>query len=76
MFTLFLIAFIAFALIVLAMSVGAIFQGRCIRGSCGGEAIYGPEGEMLNCETCPVRKEKTGEGAAEAGTSLPRDDAG
>ena len=71
MWTLFLIAFIAFALIVLAMSVGAIFQGRCIRGSCGGEAIYGPEGEMLNCDTCPVRKEQP----PEAGTALPRDDA-
>lgn len=74
MLTLFLIAFLAFALIVLAMSVGAMFQGRCIRGSCGGEAIYGPEGEMLNCDTCPVRKEKVDGAGAEPGTALPRDD--
>ena len=68
-----LTVFIAFALIRLAMSVGAIFQGRCLRGSCGGEAIYGPEGERLNCDSCPVRKEK-GTDASEAGTALPRDD--
>lgn len=48
----------AFAVIVAAMAVGVIFRGQCIRGSCGGEAIYGPDGDLLNCETCPVRKER------------------
>ena len=47
-----------FALAVLIMSVGVIFSGRCIRGSCGGEEILGPDGELLNCDTCPVRKER------------------
>ncbi len=47
-----------FAVIILAMAVGVIFRGKCIRGSCGGEAVYGPEGELLNCDTCPVRRDK------------------
>ena len=47
-----------FGVVMLAMSVGVIFSGRCLLGSCGGEAIYGNDGEMLNCDTCPVREEK------------------
>ena len=55
---LFLAAIAVFALAILIMSVGVIFSGRCIRGSCGGEEILGPNGELLNCDTCPVRKER------------------
>lgn len=55
---LFIITLIAFAVIMAAMAVGVIFKGRCIRGSCGGREIIGPDGELLNCDTCPVRKEK------------------
>ena len=47
-----------FAFVVLIMSIGVIFSGRCIRGSCGGEEIIGPDGELLNCDACPVRKER------------------
>lgn len=54
---LFLITLFVFAVVILAMAVGVIFKGRCLIGSCGGEEIYGPDGELLNCETCPVRKE-------------------
>jgi len=52
------ISAVAFGIIVLAMAVGVIFRGKCIRGSCGGEAIYGPDGDLLNCDSCPVRKDK------------------
>jgi uncharacterized protein len=52
-----LLTLVFFGVIVLAMSVGVIFTGRCIRGSCGGQAIYDAQGEMLNCDSCPVRKE-------------------
>lgn len=55
---LFIISIFAFGVIVLAMSIGVIFSGRCIRGSCGGEAIYDADGDLLNCDTCPVRKER------------------
>ena len=38
-----------------AMAVGAIFSNRCLRGSCGGPEVLGPDGEALSCETCPLR---------------------
>ncbi len=53
-----LVTIAVFALVVLIMSIGVIFSGRCIRGSCGGEEIIGPKGELLNCDTCPVRVER------------------
>lgn len=39
------------------MSIGVIFSGRCLRGSCGGGALVGPDGEDLTCSTCPHRKD-------------------
>ena len=45
-----------FGIVVLMMAVGAIFSGKCIKGSCGGEEIRDNDGELLNCETCPVRQ--------------------
>ena len=57
----FFAAIAAFALAILIMSIGVIFSGRCIRGSCGGEEILGKDGELLNCDTCPVRKERDSE---------------
>lgn len=50
------ITIVVFGVVVLIMSVGAILQGKCIKGSCGGEEIWGPDGDLLNCETCPVRQ--------------------
>ncbi len=55
--SLFLVTFAAFCFIVLIMAVGVIFKGRCLRGSCGGQAIVDANGDLLNCDTCPVRKE-------------------
>ena len=52
-----LLTFIAFCTIVAMMAVGVIFKGRCLRGSCGGLAVYDADGDMLNCKHCPVRKE-------------------
>ena len=54
--TLALLTIGAIALVVLAMSVGVLFSGRCLRGSCGGAEILGPDGESLACATCPHRK--------------------
>ncbi len=47
-----------FALAMLIMAVGVIFSGRCLRGSCGGPEVLGPDGESLSCATCPKRKER------------------
>jgi len=38
------------------MAVGVIFGNRCLRGSCGGPDVLGPDGESLACDTCPHRK--------------------
>jgi len=53
---LFFLTITVFGIVVLIMSVGAIFQGKCIKGSCGGEEIWDADGELLNCDTCPVRR--------------------
>ena len=53
-----LVTFVAFGIVIVAMAVGVMFSGKCIRGSCGGEAIYGPDGDLLNCDSCPVRHDK------------------
>lgn len=45
-------------IIMLMMSVGVIFSGHCLRGSCGGPDIVGPNGESLLCATCPKRAER------------------
>jgi hypothetical protein len=40
---------------VLAMAIGVIFRRPCLRGSCGGQAVRGPDGETLSCGNCPRR---------------------
>ena len=59
--TLLILTVIIFGLAMAIMAVGVIFKGRCLRGSCGGEAIFGPDGELLNCDHCPVRLEREAE---------------
>jgi hypothetical protein len=55
-----LITLVVFGFVVLIMSVGVIFKGQCLRGSCGGQEIWGPDDELLNCASCPVHdNEKT-----------------
>ncbi|MEX2300220.1 MAG: hypothetical protein WD733_04740 [Bryobacterales bacterium] len=53
--TLILITVGLIALIMLAMSVGVVLKGRCLRGSCGGPEILDPNGDPLSCATCPNR---------------------
>ncbi len=38
-----------------AMAIGQRLSGRCMRGSCGGPGVTGPEGEKLSCRDCPNR---------------------
>lgn len=51
-----LLAVVAIALVMLAMSVGVLLSGRCLRGSCGGPAVLGGDGEPLSCAACPNRR--------------------
>ena len=53
-----LVAIAVIALMMLIMSVGVMFSGRCLRGSCGGSDMVGPDGESLLCATCPKRRER------------------
>ena len=53
----FLITVLIIGLAMLIMAVGVLFSNRCLRGSCGGEAALGLDGESLSCESCPMRKE-------------------
>lgn len=43
---------------VLAMAVGVMFRRPCLRGSCGGAAVTGPDGTKLSCADCPNRERK------------------
>ena len=43
------------ALVMAAMAVGVIVSNRCLRGSCGGPEVLGPDGTPVSCDTCPMR---------------------
>jgi hypothetical protein len=43
------------AIIMLAMAVGVLFKGRCLRGSCGGPEVLDPNRDPVSCATCPNR---------------------
>lgn len=45
----------------LGMAVGLLLSNRCLRGSCGGPDVLGPNGESLTCATCPNRSPKAGD---------------
>ncbi len=53
-----LLTIAVFGMAMLAMAVGVIFSNRCLHGSCGGPEVKGPDGESLNCATCPNREPK------------------
>ncbi len=59
---------IAFAMLI--MAVGVIFKRPCLRGSCGGPAIFDRDGDPLSCGACPKRKEHQRQAAAERATNL------
>ena len=58
---LFLLSLAVIVLVMLAMAVGVIFKYPCLRGSCGGPELAGPDGDALSCLTCPnrLRRSKT-----------------
>jgi hypothetical protein len=55
----FLLTLVAFGAGVAAMAIGHAFTGRCLRGSCGGPEVSGPDGERLSCADCPNRRART-----------------
>lgn len=55
----FLVTFLVFSLVVIAMAVGVIFSNKEIKGSCGG--VKGIEGMEDECQLCSNKDcEKSG----------------
>jgi FAD:protein FMN transferase len=52
---LFLITFAAFAVVMVAMAIGVLLKGRCLRGSCGGLAGLRDEQGRPMCAGCDRR---------------------
>lgn len=52
-----ILTIVVIAAVMLGLAIGVMFRGRCLRGTCGGEGVIGPNGEVLTCDTCPRRKE-------------------
>ena len=53
---LFLLSLAVIAAVMLVMAVGLLFKQTCLRGSCGGPGLSGPDGDSLRCAACPKRK--------------------
>ena len=53
---LFLLSVAVIAAVMLVMAVGLLFKQTCLRGSCGGPELSGPDGDSLRCAACPKRK--------------------
>jgi hypothetical protein len=51
----FAVALALMAIGVAAMAIGVMFRRPCLRGSCGGPAVVGSDGQKLSCGTCPNR---------------------
>ena len=63
-----LLTLAVFAIAMLIMAIGVIMRRPCLRGSCGGPGVLGPDGEPLTCATCPNRKKRR---ESPRGGSLP-----
>ena len=53
--TVFLLVLAVMGVVMLIMAVGVIFDRPCLRGSCGGPEVAGPDGEAISCAACPNR---------------------
>lgn len=49
-----------FGLALAGLGIGVMAGRRCLRGSCGGPEVLGPNGERLSCDTCPNRRRRQG----------------
>jgi hypothetical protein len=56
----FVVALAVFGVAFAAMAIGVMLSGRCLRGSCGGPAMTGPDGERVSCANCPNRRASHG----------------
>ena len=56
MTTVVLLTVVVMAIAMVGMAVGVLFSNKCLRGSCGGPEVIGPDGESRSCDTCPLRE--------------------
>jgi hypothetical protein len=54
--TIFFLVLGVMGFVMAAMAVGVMLKRPCLRGSCGGPEMAGPDGESLSCATCPNRQ--------------------
>jgi len=54
----FIATFVVFALVMAGMSVGVVFMGRVIQGSCGGIGNHVGEEEGSGCDFCSNPEEE------------------
>ena len=52
-----LLAIVVVAATMLAMAVGMLLSGRCLRGSCGGLEALGDDKGESPCADCPLRSD-------------------
>ncbi len=57
--TVFLLALVLIGAAVAAMAIGVMMRRPCLRGSCGGPAVIGPDGAKISCADCPNRTKKS-----------------
>ena len=60
-----------FAVVMLFMAIGVILRRPCLRGSCGGPEVLGPDGDPVTCATCPNRKKRRAVASGSPSGSLP-----
>lgn len=59
LYAIFAVAVATFVLVgasVVAMAIGVMMKRPCLRGSCGGSAVVGADGQKLSCDNCPNRR--------------------
>ncbi|HQR70518.1 MAG TPA: hypothetical protein PLE54_07940 [Burkholderiaceae bacterium] len=49
------VAAVVFGIAICAMAIGVVARRPCLRGSCGGPAVIGPNGVKVSCGDCPNR---------------------
>ena len=54
--TVFALSIVGISSAVIAMAIGVMARRPCLRGSCGGPAVVGSDGEKLSCADCPNRR--------------------
>lgn len=52
----FLIVAVLIGIAIAAMALGVMLKRPCLRGSCGGPKVMGPDGKPISCASCPNRK--------------------